>query len=560
MPQSTTEHEKPEIFNIASLLTAAALVSPDAPAVVSRNGSDVRGRHLITFGELDEDSTLLASGFINLGLEPGTRVAVLTGPGPDFHMVIYALFKAGLVPVVVDPGMGVRRFMECLSEGKPEALLGIPKAQLLSLLFPNYFKTMKKRITLGRSWGWGRATVSKLLNNPGTAHHPVETRATDTAAILFTSGATGPAKGVVYTHKMFGAQVELIGNNFDLVPLEKNLITFPLFGLFTPALRLTGVIPEMDPVRPGAADPKKIMTTILEENVKSLFASPALLKRLALHAKSNKLRIKGVKTIICAGAPVLPQLAADVKEVLEEGASLYTPYGASEAMPLTKIEAREIAEARGMSEQGFGMCVGKPVPGTEVMVMALTDKPMKKLKEEDLLPQGEIGEFIARGPVVAESYFELPEETAATMVPGPDGTPWRRMGDTGWKDVSGRLWFCGRKSQRVVTKTSTLFTISCEATFNNHPLVSRSALVGVKVGADVTPVIIVEPARKLPPARWTALTEELTAMAKANPRTRGITTFLMKMDFPMDIRHNAKIGREKLAVWAEKELAKAAPA
>jgi acyl-CoA synthetase (AMP-forming)/AMP-acid ligase II len=319
---------------------------------------------------------------------------------------------------------------------------------------------------------------------------------------------------------------------------------------------MTGVIPDMDPLRPGEADPKKIMAAIEEEKVKSLFASPALLSNLKNYAKLNSLKIPRVSSVISAGAPVRPRLASAVKKVLSSEARLFTPYGATEAMPLTRIEADEIEKARGMSEQGFGACLGKAVEGHELRVIGITDKAIPSFSEKDSLPQGEVGEFVARGPVVAESYFELPEATLLTMLKGPDGALWRRMGDLGWKDASGRLWFCGRKSQRVTTASGTLFTVSCEAIFNNHPDVSRSALVGTGPQGSMTPVIVVEPKKKLSPARWRSVIEELTTLAKANPRTRAISIFLLHPSFPMDVRHNAKIGREKLAIWAAKELSK----
>jgi acyl-CoA synthetase (AMP-forming)/AMP-acid ligase II len=240
--------------------------------------------------------------------------------------------------------------------------------------------------------------------------------------------------------------------------------------------------------------------------------------------------------------------------MLDEGATLVTPYGATEAMPLTKIDAEEIARARGMTEQGFGMCVGSPLPGCQIKVIGITETPLKSFSEKDILPQGEVGEFVAYGPMVAESYFELPDETALTMLLGPNGKPWRRMGDVGWRDVRGCLWFCGRKSQRVVTSHGTLYTVPCESVFLKHPKVNRAALVGLGDPTKMLPVIIIEPKKRLSKNNWYAFVTELLALAKANPRTRTIKHFLQKLNFPMDIRHNAKISREKLAIWARREI------
>jgi acyl-CoA synthetase (AMP-forming)/AMP-acid ligase II len=353
---------------------------------------------------------------------------------------------------------------------------------------------------------------------------------------------------------MFRAQVESIAKNFGFKFGGVDMATFPLFALFAPALGLTSVIPNMNPIKPGQADPKKLLYSLENEKCDSLFGSPALLTRLADYGADKGLVLKKIRLIITAGAPVQPNLAGKVGSLLEEGALLVTPYGATEGMPLTTVDHKEIAGAKGMTEQGFGMCVGRPLPGISVKILPIDDQPMANFKESQTLPVGEVGEITASGPVVCQGYFARPTETALTLVTGPDGVLWRRMGDLGWLDAQGRLWFCGRKSQRVVTLQGTLFTVCCESIFNNHPKVRRSALVGVGPAGQKKPVMVIEPKTRLKRAEWPELVEELKKLGQANPRTRTIVTFLKKDAFPMDIRHNAKIGREKLAVWAAKSL------
>jgi acyl-CoA synthetase (AMP-forming)/AMP-acid ligase II len=556
MPQSSGPPEAgPEdLYNIAEVLNTAALERPEQFAVVAPR-PDSLGRHKVTFRELEEGASALAAHLRRgLGLQPGERVLLMAGPGADFYACVFGLFKAGLSPVMVDPGMGLKRMLSCLSEGKPSALVGIKRAHMLSLAFRGYFKGIKSRVTIGRRLGWGGSSLSKILADKADPLPDENTRASAAAAVLFTSGATGPPKGVVYTHSMFRAQVEAIRRGFGHTPGGRELVTFPLFGLFTPALGLTSVIADIDPVRPGAADPKKIMDSIAQEGITSMFASPALLGRLAGAARESGGKFRGVKLIISAGAPAQPSLIKEISGMMAPDARLYTPYGATEAMPLTAVDAGEIARARGMTEQGFGMCVGAPLPGCQIRVIGVTEERLESFTEDDALPQGEVGELVASGPVVAESYFGRPEETALTMLRGPDGRPWRRMGDVGWRDVRGCLWFCGRKSQRVVTESGTLFTVPCESVFLNHPLVRRAALVGLGDPGRMTPVMVVELAKKVSKARWGTLVTELLALARANPRTRAIKLFLRKSHFPLDIRHNAKISREKLAGWARREL------
>ncbi|MDR1546613.1 MAG: AMP-binding protein [Deltaproteobacteria bacterium] len=541
-------------FNIASLLAEAAGRHPDRRAVVSRRGPDCLGRASLTFAQLEEDSGRFSSALADSCLEPGDRVMVMVPPGLDFFVVVFGLFKAGLVPVMVDPGMGLKRMLLCLSEGRPKGLAGVRLAHLTSLCLPRFFRTLKHRVTLGRRLGWGGQNLAAMLTSPSPPRPLAAVQANDPAAVLFTSGATGPAKGAVYTHGMFRAQIELLRDSLGLAEGGVDMATFPLFALFSAALGRTAIIPDMNPVKPGQADPRRLAAAIDEEKATSLFASPTLLARLAAHAKEHRLTFGGLRQVISAGAPIQPQLAAAVAETLSPEGRLLTPYGATEAMPLTCIDAKEIAEVRGMTEQGFGMCVGRPLPGHQLTVVGLTDEPLKSFGPKQILPAGELGELTACGPVVAREYFDKPQQTELTMTVGPDAAPWRRMGDVGWLDAQGRAWFCGRKSQRVTTAQGTLFTVSCESLFNNHPLVRRSALVGVGPKGAQQPVMIVEPVKRLSRSAWAALVEELKALGRTNPRTRHIALFLKRRSFPTDVRHNAKIGREKLAVWASAKL------
>ncbi|MDR0354474.1 MAG: AMP-binding protein [Deltaproteobacteria bacterium] len=548
-------------FNIASLLTQAVRQNPDKLAVVNKRGPDCLGRTKLSYAQLDEDSNLLARGLLNSPLQIGDRVVVMVPQGPDFFVVIFGLFKAGLVPVMVDPGMGLKRMLSCLAEAKPQGLVGTKLAHMASLIMPRYFAGIKHRVTLGRTFFWGGDSLAALLTRSGPAENaePAPTLADDPAAVLFTSGATGPAKGTIYTHSMFRAQVKLIDETFALGKDGADLSTFPLFSLFTSALGLTAVIPNMNPAKPGSADPKKIIQTINEEKCTSIFASPALLMRLAGYVKDNDLKFPTLNRAISAGAPIQPQAAIDFAKAMAPGAKLSTPYGATEGMPLTSIDVGEIAEVRGMTEQGFGMCVGRPLPGHKMAVIPLTDSPMNSFSERQILPMGEVGEFVASGPVVALEYFERPKETEMSLVKGPDQKTWRRMGDCGWQDAQGRMWFCGRKSQRVVSGKTVYFTISCEAIFNNHPKVKRSALVGVETPDKTKPVMIIEPMERMTPKQWAVLVEELRALGRSNPRTMSIESFLSHPGFPVDIRHNAKINREKLAKWANVKIHKVLP-
>ena len=553
----TSEH-----FNIASLLSASAAKWPDRAAVIAPHRPDVLARSRLTFRGLDESSSHLASHLVRAGVAPGSRIIVMVKPGVDFVSIIFALFKAALVPVMVDPGMGIKRMTRCLADGRPSGIIGLSVAHILTLLTPRHFKSIKMRVTVGRRWGWGGATLREIMGaKPGPpVNLPVSTAPNDLAAILFTSGSTGPAKGVMYTHAMFRAQVEAIRNGFDIQEGGVDLATFPLFALFSPALGLTSVIADMNSKRPAKTDPRRILEPIAQHGVTSMFASPTILNKITTFALKHNQTFPSIKRVMAAGAPIPPRLVASFGSLMTDEGRLMTPYGATEGVPLTCILAEEITTQTNVStEQGLGMCVGPALPGVSLGIIKIQENSIPNFSTELFLPKGEIGEIIAKGAMVSPAYFERPNETALSIIKDDDGSFWRRMGDVGWLDSKGRLWFCGRKAHRVTTENGVLFSVPCEAIFNNHPQVHRSALVGVGKGGNQRPVIIIETKSTLKNNGWQALVEELNSLAKTNSRTTHINTFLKHRSFPVDVRHNAKIDREKLAIWAETKLVEACP-
>jgi acyl-CoA synthetase (AMP-forming)/AMP-acid ligase II len=372
--------------------------------------------------------------------------------------------------------------------------------------------------------------------------------AADLAAILYTSGSTGVPKGVEYTHANFLAQVDLIRAAFAIAPGEIDLPTFPPFALFDPGLGMTSVIPDMDPTRPAQADPRKLIAAIDTHSCSTMFGSPALLDTLARHAEATGTRLRSLRRVISAGAPVRPDIVERAYRMLPDDATIWTPYGATECLPVAVIEGREIlAVGRPGTDSGRGICVGRPLAANTVRVIAIDDGPIPRWSDALLLPQGEVGEITVTGPTVTRAYFgrAVATELAKIAEPLPGGGERlvHRMGDLGWLDPEGRLWFAGRKSHRVRTGNGTMFTEMIEGLFNTHPAVRRSALVGLGAGAVQEPVLCVELVR----GDWGTVQVELATLAARHEQTRGIERFLRQRSFPVDIRHNAKIGREALA-------------
>ena len=500
----------------------------------------------------------MARGFERIGIRRGTRTVLMVTPSLEFFALTFALFKVGAVIVLIDPGMGTKNLGVCLGEARPEAFVGIPKAHLPRVLFGWGRGSVRVCVTVGRRLGWGGWTLDQVrhLGNDNSMSVLAETLSDEMAAILFTSGSTGVAKGVVYTHGIFAAQVENLRRLYGIEPGEVDLPTFPLFGLFGPALGMTSIIPEMDATRPAHVDPCKILDAIRFFGVTNLFGSPALIQRVGLYAAAHGIRLPTLRRVISAGAPVPWQAIQRFAALLTDGVQLHTPYGATEALPVCSIGSEEILrETHQRTAEGGGVCVGQPVEGMTVKIMRIQDEPIPTWSDDLEVPAGEIGEIVVQGSVVTASYWNRPESTALAKIADPiHGGFYHRMGDVGYLDVSGRVWFCGRKSQRVVTPDGTLFTTPCEGVFNAHPAVYRSALVGVARNGVTEPVLCVEREKDTTSPDDEQLHRELLALGARHPHTRAIQTILFHPSFPVDIRHNAKIFREKLAVWATERL------
>ncbi|MCM2525336.1 fatty acid CoA ligase family protein [Stenotrophomonas maltophilia] len=547
--------------NIAARLPELARERPDQIAIRCpgrRGAGNGMAAYDVTldYRQLDARSDAMAAGLAGYGIGRGVRTVVMVRPSPEFFLLMFALFKLGAVPVLVDPGIDRRALKQCLDEAQPQAFIGIPLAHVARLVL-RWAPSATRLVTVGRRLGWGGTTLA-ALERAGASAGPMlaDTDGEDMAAILFTSGSTGVPKGVVYRHRHFVGQIQLLGSAFGMEAGGVDLPTFPPFALFDPALGLTSVIPDMDPTRPAQADPARLHDAIQRFGVTQLFGSPALMRVLARHGRP----LPTVTRVTSAGAPVPPDVVATIRSLLPADAQFWTPYGATECLPVAVVEGRELERTRAATEAGAGTCVGSVVEPNEVRIIAIDDAPLADWSQARVLATGEVGEITVAGPTATDSYFNRPQATAAAKIRETlaDGSTRivHRMGDVGYFDAQGRLWFCGRKTHRVETAQGPLYTEQVEPVFNTVPGVARTALVGVGPAGAQVPVLCVELQRGQSDSP--ALREALRAKAAARLPDANLQHVLVHPSFPVDIRHNAKIGREKLAVWASAELEKRA--
>ena len=490
-----------------------------------------------TYKKLQDLTPRFLYGLSALSLTPGLRAAVMTPPSVEFFALAFAMLKFGIIPIVVDPAIGLKKLKACLDESKPDIFIGNDLTHTLRVIF-----------------GWGKDTIKRnftinqlLQSSPAQLSIDNYKLTIKDAAIIFTSGSTGTPKGVLYTHENLFAQFDLLKTTFNISEDEIDLPAFPLYALIDVLLGVTSVIPDISFPVPGKTDPKKVIEAIQKFNVTNMFASPIVLEilessSLLLAGVSSRTpkRLHTLKRVITAGAPATIDLQKRFRKLLPDTTNLFGIYGATEVLPIAQVESRDVFALEEKTRNGAGICLGKPVEGVTVRIIPITDEPIHEWQDSLEVASNVIGEITVQGQAVTRGYINEEAKLLSKIKHGDDVI--HRMGDVGYFDDDGRLWYCGRKSHRVITSDDVMFTEQIENIFNAHSLVKRSALVGV----DGEPVLWIELERGAK-VKKDKIKQELMDLAKTHPQASKIKVFLFMKKFPTDVRHNSKIIREELA-------------
>ncbi|AXK34131.1 peptide synthase [Streptomyces armeniacus] len=554
----------------ARLLDGVEQAARTHPEAVALRSPATGGRHTaVTYGELSARCDAYTSALTYAGLRPGTRTCLMVPPGPELAALAGALSRIGAVPVLIDPGIAKPAVKACLDTVAPEAFIGVPRAHAARLLLGWARRTVRLSIVVGgqvpRLYGVSLDRLCAL-----SAAQPAAPEAPDApepkpgpgpepgpdpvAMLAFTSGATGLPKAVEYRTRQLSAQLRMARDVWPLEPGEVGMSTLPPFALGGTALGFSMVVPDMDFLRPASADPAVLVRDIRRFGVAGLFASPVPLDRLARHCAAEGVVLESLRAVVCGGASLDPRTAERLRPCLPADATVTSVYGATEAMPVSALDSRELlGDVRRLTEGGHGTCLGWPLPGNLVRVIGLTDEAVPEWHDGLEAPPGAVGEITVAGPNTSERYEGHPDRTALAKI--RDGARVvHRTGDLGRFDPHGRLWFCGRASQRVRTAAGELYPEQVEPVANTVPAVRRSALVGVGPAGAQLPVLCVEPERRLGrDERWNVVVEVLARFGEF-PHTSGVRQVLFHPGLPVDVRHNSKIDRPELARWAARRL------
>ncbi|HEX6759071.1 MAG TPA: alpha/beta fold hydrolase [Propionibacteriaceae bacterium] len=551
--RSASERPTPEaVPDLVVGIAADALPGGDSGLAIAELGRG--GTRVTSFADLENRVHALADGLRRVGVRPGHRVALLVPPGLDLTATVYACWRAGAAIVVADAGLGWRRMADALRSADPDYLIGIPAAVAaaaaarlpgIRLVAGELPKPIRRMFGAEHSTDELAAPEDRgsVLFGAHRADADTDVAQSSEAAVLFTSGATGPPKGVVYRHHQLRAQVDVLRTLCDTDPSDRLVAAFAPFALYGPALGIGAAVPQMDVTKPGTLTAVRLAEAAAAIDATLVFASPAALRNVVatageLTAEQSSILAR-IRLVLSAGAPVSVPLLRRLHDVLP-CAELHTPYGMTEALPLTDISLPELEEAG----PGNGVCVGRPLPGVQIRI-----SPLDSLGRAVGVPIDQVeitGEICVSAAQVKERYDRLwATERASSRDPG-----WHRSGDVGHLDSAGRLWVEGRLVHVITTAGGPLTPVGVEQRIEAESPVTGAAVVGVGPLGTQQVVAVVVPGT---PAPVGLATPEL-ASAVREAAGVPLAAVLGIKALPVDIRHAAKIDRQRLARWAERVL------
>ena len=504
-----------------------------------------RPARAITWKQLTSTVRDVSAGLTAVGVRPEERVALLVPPGADLTAVLYATWRAGAVPVIADAGLGLPGLRRALRGANVQHVIGGARGLSAAKgmgLSGTYISVGGFAPGLRRALGVDY-TVVELAQIGRQLPTSTTPSLTAEAAVLFTSGATGPAKGVVYRHAQLEAQREIVRGTFGIQPDDRLVAAFAPFALFGPALGITSAVPDMDISKPGTLTSRALADAVSSIDATLVFAAPAALRNIVRTASkldsAQRERCERVRLLLSAGAPVPRETLRAASDVLG-GCEAHTPYGMTEALPVADVTLDELET----SGRGNGVLVGRPVAGVQVAISpldvtavangALTDTP-------DIS-----GEICVRGPHVKDHYDQL----WATQRESARDHGWHRTGDIGHLDPDGRLWVEGRLAHIITTPAGVVTPVGPEQRIERLDAVQLAAVVGVGPAGRQAVVAVVEAPDQTTGVASIELTDAMRLAAGID-----FSAVLVVKGLPVDIRHNSKIDRLKVSAMAAEVLA-----
>ena len=504
--------------------------------------ADLRADRRVTWSMLARRTREIAAGLLDMGVRAGDRIALLVPPSADLIACVYAAWRIGAVVVVADSGLGVRGMRRALRSAEADHVIGIPAGLGLArtLELPGL------RILVGRTGPATRvlganASLAEVARRGSdrlaAVPLPPAPPGSADALVAFTSGATGPSKGVVYTHERLDHLREALRSAYDIGADDALVAAFAPWSVLGPALGIPSAIPDMDLTDASTLTARAFADAVAAVDGTLTWASPTALRAIVEtgeHLDMHERRaLEGLGSLLVAGAPVPVDLLERAAALLP-GATLATPYGMTEALPLTEVTLSELRAA-----DGAGVLVGRPLPGVDIAIA-----PLDAEGTPSSLPEatpGRTGEIVIRCAWMRDRY----DRRWATQHRADSPVGWHRTGDVGHLDELGRLWVEGRLAHVLHCPDGPVTPVAAELAAQQAAGVPLSALVGVGPSGTQVPVVVLE----VPgPAIGLA---DLDVTERVRDRVRAATglevaAVLTMHALPVDVRHRSKVDRTRI--------------
>lgn len=530
-----------------------SIANPETLAVVDSTS----GQRSISFGDFNEQITQLAVGMLLHGIQPGARVAVMVTPGVDLCLAVYGCWRLGATVVLVDSGLGRIGMQRALQSANPAFLIGIDKA----LIAAKVLRWPGKRIAIAsrsaiQTRGLNIETDLHTLIHRGKGQAaPAFPTAETVAAIAFTSGSTGPSKGVIYQHHQIQAQRDALMGLYEITSDDRLVAAFAPFALYGPTMGITSIVPDMDVTAPGSLEAHSLADAVKRINATLVFASPAALVNVVATqdtlATTQRAGCSAVRLVLSAGAPVRAKLLESASSIFDS-ADFHTPYGMTEVLPVADISLSELqqiaADDSAVNALGEGVCVGYPLPDIKVMIDPVN--AFGEPTDEPASTAGLMGEIIVQAAHARQGYDRLWHTNHLSSQPAG----WHRTGDIGTLDSAGRLWVAGRLGHIITTPSGALAPVDSEQRIETLSGVAMAALVGVGPPGTQVVVAVLQTTSNAHKAGEASLdlSDDVRAVVAEGI---DIAAVLVISKLPVDRRHNSKVDRSAVAHWATRTLA-----
>jgi acyl-CoA synthetase (AMP-forming)/AMP-acid ligase II/pimeloyl-ACP methyl ester carboxylesterase len=473
---------------------------------------------VLSWADLDARSAVAAGALHGGGLRPGGRVSVLIPPSCELLVAAAAVWKVGGVPVMADASAGIRRLRRLVRATAPTWTIGTPAT--LALATALRFAPGSSTASFASFPGAVGLSGSGTRTGTGTTpFRPFAAAADDVAAIVHTSGATGPAKAVRYTHGALAAQRDVVGPLFGMRPGDAFTTSFGPFMLLAPSLQMTCIRPDFRVDQPSGLGFDELSDALDRGQVTVAWLSPASARSILDTAEG---RTAPIDLVMLAGAPIPVDMVEGIRRVT--GGDVRAPYGMTECLPVTDGTVPDRMGRLG------GNSTGRPVTGCSVLVTALDD-PTTPLADGSGW-----GEILVHAPWMFDGYDASWTADADTWAVH-DGLRFHRTGDVGYLE-DGLLMHLGRRRHVIDAVDRPLASVAVEGPVASA--VGRTvAAVGVGPTGSQVLCVIVEAAGGLKVAGATIR----DAVRNACPHRIAA---VLEGPLPVDRRHRSKIDRTLL--------------